>query len=59
MFGCLLAVPKLRRVAPDQKRKDSSAFSSIIPRGAGTRDEPLSTSAWEASAGEPKEKDYS
>ena len=41
MFGCLLAVPRLRRVAPDQKREDSSALGSIIfaviPRGAGTR----------------------
>ena len=63
MFGCLLAVPRLPRVAPDQKREDSSALGSIIfaviPRGAGTRDEPLRTSAWKASAGESKEKDYS
>ena len=63
MFGWLLAVPRLRRVAPDQKREDSSALGSIIfaviPRGAGTRDEPLRTSAWKASAGESKEKDYS
>ena len=63
MFGGLLAVPRLRRVAPDQKREDSSALGSIIfaviPRGAGTRDEPLRTSAWKASAGESKEKDYS
>ena len=63
LFRRLLAVPRLRRVAPDQKRKGSSAFGSIIfaviPRRAGTRDEPLRTSAWEASAGEPEEKDYS
>ena len=63
MFGCLLAVPRLRRVAPDQKREDFSALGSIIfaviRRGTGTRDEPLRTSAWKASAGESKEKDYS
>ena len=60
MFGCLLAVPRLRRVAPDQKREDSSALGSIIfaviPRGAGTRDEPLKLLRGRLALENPKRK---